>query len=175
MNLQKQHLVRSHLTAPSIIHGLIIGTPTIQYLKSNHLNITLDCAPFCTPPNPNHQLDLFKTYGTVTIFCHFITVTPVQARITSHWLIVRTSHRCPCFHLCPPTVYSPHSSRSKLLKCTIWSSDSSNNNQFPITLRVKSKWPHPAFLSNFISLILLPILTPTTRFNDTGFPAVPGP
>lgn len=75
--------------------------------------------------------------------------------------------------LFPSSLFSTHR-QSKLLKMFISSSHSSNNNQLPITLRIKYKGPHPAFLSNFISLLPPATLSPPICFTYAGFLAVPG-
>lgn len=65
------------------MYKLIMGTLTIQYLKSKHLNVTLDFA-FRIFPQPNHQLELFIIYAILTISCHFTIATVVQARVIPH-------------------------------------------------------------------------------------------
>lgn len=154
------------------MHGLIMGTVTIQYVKSKHLNSISDCSPFCTPLNPNHQLHLWNIYEIMTTSCYFTTVTLGQARITSHWIAVMVSPLISLL-LSPSSLFSTHR-QSKLLKMFISSSHSSNNNQLPITLRIKCKWPHFAFLSNFISLLPPVTLSPPISFTFAGFLAVPG-
>lgn len=117
------------------MHGLIMATVTIQYLKSKYLNSTSDCSPFCTPLNPNRQLDLWNIYEIMTTSCHFTTVTLGQARITSHWIVVMVSPLISLL-LSPSSLFSTHR-QSKLLKVFISSSHSSNNS-FPSHLELNA-------------------------------------